>query len=251
MMLQRLRAARLLGPAMMTACGLAILIALGAWQMQRKAWKETLVATITERTKADPVDLAGTYTATHDPDNDAIGLEYLRVTARGHFLHDKERYFYAPDPVQGPGFNVYTPLEMAGGSVVFVNRGYIPDDKKDPAKRAAGQTTGEIEVIGLVRQPDQQTRFTPDNDAKKNIWFWRDIEALKASAFPQGRDSVIPLIIDQEKKQASGNGPKGGSTIVTLTNRHLEYAITWFGLAITLAAVFAVFAAGRLRANEA
>ena len=250
-MLHRLREARLLGPAMMTALGLAMLLALGIWQMQRKVWKETLIATITERTKADPVDLVGAYTATHSPAEDAIGLEYLRVKARGHFLHDKERYFYAPDPDVGPGFNVYTPLEMSGGTVVFVNRGFVPDDKKDAATRAAGQTPGEVDVVGLVRQAGNQARFTPDNDAKNNIWFWRDIVGLKASAFPQGRDSVIPLIIDQEKTASTGDGPKGGTTIVTLTNRHLEYAITWFGLAITLAAVFAVFAAGRLRATDA
>ncbi len=250
-MLQRLREARLLGPALMTSLGFAILMSLGAWQMQRKAWKEGLIAAINERTKAEPIDLLGAYSATRDPKDDAIGLEYLRVKMRGRFLHDKERYFYAPDPELGPGFNVYTPLELSGGTaVVFVNRGYVPETKKDPATRPSGQPTGVVDVVGLVREPGHPGRFTPDNDAKNNLWYWRDITALTASAFPEGKSAVIPLIIDQETQANADDGPKGGATIVTLTNRHLEYAMTWYGLAMTLATIFAVYARGRLKVQK-
>ena len=132
-MLQKLREARLIGPAIATAAGLAILFSLGAWQLQRKAWKENLIAVIAERTKAEPTGLVGAVTATWPPEQDSIGLEYLRVKVRGHYLHDKERYFYAPDPDLGPGFNVTTPLEIAGSStIVFINRGYVPDSQRDP-----------------------------------------------------------------------------------------------------------------------
>lgn len=247
MIMQRLRAAKLLGPAATTAVSIAILLGLGTWQLQRKAWKENLIATIDQRTKAAPVDLAMIVFSDPDGLNDPNGLEYTRVKVRGHFLHDKERYFYAPDAELGPGFNVYTPLETADGkSVVFVNRGYVPDDHKDPATRAQGQLSGEVEVIGLLREPRPPARFTPDNDPKNNLWFWRDIPALAASAFPDVRANVLPAIIDQEATPL-GDGPRGGTTIVSLSNRHLEYAITWFGLALALAAVFTLYAAGRLR----
>ena len=228
-----------------------MLFSLGAWQMQRKAWKQNLIATIAERTKAEPVDLIGTYTATRAPEEDAIGFEYTRVKVRGRFLHDKERYFYAPDPDLGPGVNVTTPFEISGGkTIVFINRGYVPDSRKDPATRASSQPTGDVEVVGLVREQGHPGRFTPPNDAEKNLWYWRDISALTASAFPDGKTSVLPLIVDQEASATPSDGPKGGTTIVTLTNRHLEYAITWYGLAFTLAGIFAVFASGRLRAKN-
>ena len=250
-MLQRLRDARLMGPLVMTVLALAALISLGSWQMKRKAWKENLIAAIAERTKAEPSDLMQTYTATHPPSDDAIGLEYLRVKVRGHFLHDKERYFYAPDPQLGPGVNVYTPLEITGGQIiVFVNRGYVPDSRKDPAARQPSQIAGDVEVVGLLRQQSQPGRFVPENDAKNNMWYWRDVKGLAASAFPDSKATVLPLIIDQEASTMPGDGPKGGTTIVTLTNRHLEYAITWYGLALTLAAIFAIFAIGRLREQK-
>lgn len=250
-MLQRLAAARLIGPAIVTALAFALLMSLGAWQLQRKTWKEGLIAAIAERTKAEPADLIGAYSATRDPHGDAIGLEYLRVKVRGRFLHDKERYFYAPDPELGPGVNVTTPLKITGGDViVFVNRGYVPDARQDPKTRAASQPADDVEVVGLVREQGHPGRFTPANDAAKNLWYWRDIAGLKASAFPDGNVSVLPLIIDQEASASPGDGPKGGTTIVTLTNRHLEYAITWYGLALTLLGVFATFAASKLRAPK-
>jgi surfeit locus 1 family protein len=101
-----------------------------------------------------------------------------------------------------------------------------------------------------VREQGQPGRFTPNNDAAKNLWYWRDIAGLTASAFPDGNVSVLPFIVDQEASASPGDGPRGGTTIVTLTNRHLEYAITWYGLTFTLAGIFAVFAAGRLRAKN-
>ena len=248
-MFERLRAARLIGPTLMTALGIAILLSLGAWQMHRKVWKENLIAAIDQRTKAEPVELINAYTATRSPEEDAgIGLEYLRVKVSGHFLNSKERYFYAPDPALGSGVNVTTPFEITGGhQIVFVNRGFVPDRLKDPAARASGQITGETQVVGLVRQAGHQAHFVPDNDAQSNAWYWRDINALAKSAFPDGKTTVIPLIIDQETNATPGEGPKGGATIVALTNRHLEYAITWYGLALTLAAIFGVYALGRLR----
>lgn len=250
-MLQRLRDAGLNGPLLTAAIGISVLMALGTWQLQRMAWKENLIAVINERTKAEPSDLLLAYSASRPPQEDAIGLEYLRVKVRGHFLHDKERYFYAPDPELGPGFNVYTPLEIAGGKIiVFVNRGYVPDRLKDPSSRAAGQVEGEVEVIGLIRQQSLQARFMPDNNAEQNVWYWRDVNGLAKSAFPDGKTTVLPLVVDQEANSLPGDGPKGGTTIVTLPNRHLEYAITWYGLAITFAVIFAVFAMGRLRQQK-
>jgi surfeit locus 1 family protein len=241
------RSRGLLPAILMTLVALPILIGLGVWQMERKAWKESLISAIATRTTQPPVDLLGAYSATYD---DPLGFEYMRVKVRGRFAHDKERYFYAPDAQLGPGYHVYTPLEIAGGqSVIFVNRGFVPEELKDPAKRPQGQVEGEVEVIGLMRGPGHKATFTPDNDAKANLWFWRDDQGLFASAYSGTQRTPLAAFLDAEA-EAPGGWPKGRATLVELTNRHLEYALTWFGLAATLVAVFAAFVWSRRRGGR-
>ncbi len=244
-MLAKLREARLLWPLVMTAAAMAILLSLGKWQLDRRVWKEGLIAAIEARTKEEPVDLLSAYSATYQSD---LGFEYMRVKVRGRFHHDKERYLYAPDPELGPGYHVYTPFEVEeGGGILFVNRGYVPEALKSADRRPQGQLDGEVEVTGLLRAPGLQGFFTPDNDPKRNLWYWRDYYGLLASAFGDTSQPHIAAFLDAEGP-APGGWPKGSATIVELPNRHLEYALTWFGLAGALAVVFAVYAVSRLKA---
>ncbi|TIU37138.1 MAG: SURF1 family protein, partial [Mesorhizobium sp.] len=108
----------------------AILIGLGTWQVQRLHWKEDLLATIDKRTHSAPLPLADVeqqFAASHD-------VDYTPVTVTGTFLHQGERHFFST--WQGDsGFNVYTPLQLEGGRFVLVNRGFVPYDLKDPARR--------------------------------------------------------------------------------------------------------------------
>jgi surfeit locus 1 family protein len=230
----------------MTLVALPILIGLGFWQLERLAWKESLLAAIAERTKGEPADVLGVYSATHESD---LGYEYYRVKVRGRFLHDKERYFYAPDQTRGPGYHVYTPFEIADGEgVLFVNRGYVTEAKKDPASRQEGQISGDVEVVGLLRSPGTKATFTPENDIKGNLWYWRDYYGMLGSVFGSAPRTGIPVFIDAEAA-APGGWPMGGATLIEFPNRHLEYALTWFGLAGALLAVFAAFVWTRLRAT--
>ena len=246
-MLTTLRENRLLWPTVMTVLALPILIGLGSWQLQRKAWKDGLIAAIAERTTAAPVDAVTAYKDLQARGGAVREIEYLRVKVRGRFHHDKERFYYAPDQQRGPGFHVCTPFEIAGnGAIVFVNRGYVPDQFKAPDQRRAGQVAGEIEITGLLRGPESKQMFTPENDAARNQWYWRDFSGMFVSAFENTERPYIPVFIDAEG-DAPGGWPKGGVTRVNLPNRHLEYAITWFGLAGALAAVFAAFVLARLR----
>src|SRR4029079_6200113 len=127
-MLSTLREKRLLWPGVATLAGIAMLIALGNWQMRRLAWKEGLIAAIAERAHAEPVSLA-------DAEHRGEDIEYLRVKARGKLLNDKELHFYALDEKDGVGWHVVTPLQLTDGAVVFVNRGFVPDALKHGAKR--------------------------------------------------------------------------------------------------------------------
>ena len=246
-MLSRVRESKLLVPTIMVVLALPILIGLGFWQLERLAWKERLITAIAEGTKAEPLDVAWFYDGLAGKPLEAG--EYMRVTAKGRFLHEKELYLYAPSPTQGPGFQVVTPFVLAGTErMVLVNRGFVPEALKDPAARPAGQVSGETAVTGLVRAPASKGSFTPDNDAKANLWFWRDFDGMVAAAFADGvmPQKTIPLFIDAETA-APGGWPQGGATELKLPNRHLEYALTWFGLAAALAAIYAMYAIGRLR----
>jgi surfeit locus 1 family protein len=271
-MLQRLHKARLLWPTLAALAGLAVLIGLGTWQMERKRWKEGLVARIAAGARAEPVSLSpldpallaqiGESGGKAANAGDVLVLvdEYTHVAVRGRFHHDKEQYVYAPTP-EGLGWHVYTPLELASGRVIWINRGLVPDAKKDPATRSEGQVPGEVEVRGLLRKRPREGWFTPANDASRNLWYWPDPSAMTAVAFPDapkpapgspGKPPVYakgwPGYVEADAQPAPPGGlPKGGVTRLDLPNRHLGYALTWYGLAATLAGVYSAFAISRLR----
>jgi surfeit locus 1 family protein len=228
----------------MTALALALLVSLGNWQMRRLAWKEGLIAGIAERKDAPPVPVSEVeWRARAGGD-----VEYTRVKAMGRLQNDKELHLYAFDEGSGPGYHVITPLLQADGSVVLVNRGFVPQDLKDSARRQAGQLAGDVEIIGLVRRPETQGAFVPDNDVGRNTWYWRDLDGMAAAALAPNPPRTVPFFIDAAADPPNPGGwPKGGVTRLELPNRHLEYALTWYGLAAALVAVFAVFSAGRWR----
>jgi surfeit locus 1 family protein len=252
-MLQRLHKAGLVWPTLAALAGLAVLIGLGTWQMERKRWKEGLIAKIAERVRADPVPLPTDATADGKED-----LEYLHVSVRGRFHHDKERYLYAPTQA-GLGWYVYTPIELEPQRIVWVNRGWVPDVRKAPETRPRGQLPGEVEVRGLVRLQMRPGWFAAENDPARNLWYWPDLAAMTASAFPDGprkalggprRPDSLALAIEADAKpEPPGGLPRGGVTRLDLPNRHLEYAVTWYGLAATLVGVYFAFATSRLRAT--
>ena len=216
--------------------GLAVLIGLGTWQVQRLHWKEALIETIEARRNAAPVSLA----EVEDRYRSAGDVDYTPVTVAGVFHHDGERHFLATWKGQA-GFFVYTPLELADGRFVLVNRGFVPYDLKDASKRPQGQTEGEVTVTGLARNPlsEKPSSLVPDNDPAKNVFYWKDRDAMAASAgLPAGAE-IVALFIDADATPNSGGWPAGGVTLIELPNKHLEYAITWYGLAVALAAIMA------------
>lgn len=255
-MIERFRAAGLVWPTLVALAALAALIALGSWQLSRKAWKDGLIAQIGAGLKAAPRDLG---TIAIDPTSRAAveAAAYRRIRATGTFDHEAERYVYAPDPRLGSGWNVFTPLRL-GHATVMVNRGFVPEALKDRRQRAAGLPQGPVTVVGLLRPGGVKAMFVPANDVVRNVWFWPDLEAMSglatvgpSSAGGRGKEasaSVLPFYLDAEAEPPNPGGwPRGGTTNLDIPNRHLEYAVTWFGLAATLIAVYVAFALGRLR----
>ena len=221
------------------------LLALGTWQVQRLQWKEALIATIEARRSAEPLPLAEIEARYRSTGN----VDYMPVTAAGIFRHGGERHFLATWKGRS-GFFVYTPLELADGRYAFVNRGFVPYALKDPSKRPLGQVAGEVTVTGLARNalPQKPSSLVPDNDPGKNVFFWKDRDAMAASASLRAAAEIVPIFIDIDAAPNPGGFPVGGVTLIQMPNNHLQYAVTWYGLAAALAGVMGVALWRRRRA---
>lgn len=213
---------------------LAILLSLGTWQVQRLYWKESLLAQIDSRRNSAPVDLVAAEQVMVKGED----AEYLHVRVSGTFDHSRERHFFATFEGQS-GFYVYTPLALADGRDLWVNRGFVPYDLKEAAKRAAGQVSGTVTLTGYVRNrlDAKPSSLLPDNEPAKNIFYWKDWQVMTASAGLAPVD-VLPFFVDADATVTNPGGyPKGGVTQFDLPNNHLQYAVTWYGLAVALMAV--------------
>lgn len=226
-----------------TLLGLVVLVGLGLWQLQRLEWKEAVIARIEARTERKPVPLERAIEMADELGNPS----YIPVHAEGRFHHARERYLYAISLDGEPGWHVITPLETVDGNVVLVDRGFVPEGLRDPKTRKQGQVQEVVEVTGLIRSPEAQSLFIPDNDPDANQWFTRDLAAMSRSMFPGGTVQVAPFFLEADETEVPGGWPKGGQTRLKITNNHLQYALTWFGLAICLAAVYGVYVWGAYR----
>ena len=208
-------------------------VGLGSWQIQRLFWKERLIAARAAAVAAPPVP------SPLDPAA-ALGMEFRHVFAQGVFLNDKEIFLGATSEGGRNGYQVLTPLKEPDGRIVFVNRGFIPAELKDRAKRMAGEPSGTVRVGGLLRLPPngRPNWFLPDNRPDLNYWFWVDLPAMAAA---DKIDGVAPFYIDADATPNAGGWPKGGITRLSLPNDHLQYAITWFSLAIAMIVIYVLF----------
>ena len=223
----------LLWPTLFTVPVLLALLALGSWQIERLFWKREQIAERQAAVAAAPV------AAPHSPE-EARGMEFRHVTDEGVFLHDKEIFLGATSEAGRNGYQVLTPLREAGGRNVFVNRGFIPAELKDPLTRSEGEIAGTVRVQGLLRLPPagKPAWFLPDNRPDLNYWLWVDLPAIAAA---DRLDGVAPFYIDADATPNPGGWPKGGITRLELRNDHLQYAITWFSLAVALIVIYFVY----------
>lgn len=230
------------------AIGLAILVSLGTWQLQRMAWKENLIATLHARIDRPPQPLPprAAWASLTEADSEYARFKFTATLLPGEAFVYTAGSSLRPD-VTSQGFWVFAPARLADGAVVLVNRGFVPTDRKDAATRAAGAPGAPVEIIGYMRWPESRGMFAPADDAKANVFFTRDPKAM-AAAHSWTVDA--PFYIDQELPVPPGGLPKPGRIEVKLPNNHWQYAITWYGLALALIGVYGVWLAGRLRRRD-
>lgn len=231
--------------------------ALGIWQVERRAWKLDLMDRVAQRIHAPavaPLERGDWNTISASRD------EYRRVRLRGTYLHAQSALVQA-STILGTGYWVMTPLRLDDQSVVLVNRGFVPQAQRNGPWRHRQAPTGEVTLTGLIRLTEPRGGFLRDNRPEENRWFSRDVQQIGQS---RGLSQLAPYFVDADGPGASSvpgmpaatpsNGgepalatatsasgqlhiadehlPVAGLTVVSFSNNHLMYAITWFGLAI-------------------
>jgi surfeit locus 1 family protein len=234
--------------AVCAALAFAGFFALGTWQVERRAWKLDLIARVEQRVHAPASEAPG---RERWPQVNAADDEYRRVRIAGRFLHGKETLVQASTRL-GAGFWVLTPLQAADGSIVLVNRGFVPPEARERTARAANEPQGETTVTGLLRISEPKGGFLRRNEPAADRWFSRDVQAIAAA---RGLHDAAPYFVDAEAAPSPPGAalawPAAGLTVIAFPNSHLVYAITWYGLALmVLGAAWFGWREGRRRAGR-
>lgn len=239
---------RLVRPALATLAALVVLVSLGTWQLRRLAEKQALIASVAERPRLPVLDLPP---AAAWPGLDLPALEYRPFRLEGRFLHEREALVFTslPDPngrFGGPGYWIVTPFALADGGTVLVNRGFAPHGRHLADQRGEAPAAAPVAVVGLLRRDDPPSWLAPEDRPERNLFYRRSVAAIAAAKQLAG--PVAPFTVDLVAGETPPGGlPQAGETRMRFVNNHLGYAVTWFGLAAALAAVFAAFARQRLR----
>ena len=238
------------GLAVIALVMVSVLAGLGVWQLRRKDEKHALIAALTERLAKAPVALppAAAWPAL-TPDHD----EFSRVKFSATFESKPDAMVYSSgsavrDDITGPGTWAFLPARLADGRRVVINAGFVQNTMQDRAQqdRAVARLVAgaPIELTGYLRFPEGAGMLTPNPDSGKRLWFVRDHRSM---AQMLGWGEVAPFYVDLESPVPASGTPKPGPLHVQLKDNHLQYAITWFGLALVVAAAFGFWVAGQRR----
>ncbi|PCJ73666.1 MAG: cytochrome oxidase biogenesis protein Surf1, facilitates heme A insertion [Rhodobacteraceae bacterium] len=189
--------------------GTAILISLGVWQFQRMTWKNNILAEIDARLAQAPVALPATLNPVAD--------KYLQVEVTGMIAEGELHVLTFGD--SGPGFRVIAPMVLEDGRRILVDRGFVPETEK-----ITQRSGGAVTAMGSLVWPQETDSFIPDPNLEKNIWFARDVELM---AQVLKTDQVMLAI----SRSTNNDGITPQLVSVNISNKHLEYVMTWFSLA--------------------
>jgi surfeit locus 1 family protein len=217
----------------MTVCALPalmILIGLGVWQLQRLDWKEALLAERAARLAAPPISLSAV------PADGWRDYELRRVAVRGRYLFDKSLEIQSRTWRGRPGVHIVTPLALEADGTILVDRGWAPPpDMRRPGEMRRPE--GVVSLEGVLRTGGKTSAWVPDNEPARGIWFFADPAAMAAAA---GLPNAKPYLIEAAFGGEEGY-PHGGRTRTEIPNNHLQYALTWFGLAAALVAIYVLY----------
>ena len=219
-------------PTLTALVGIVVLVLLGNWQLRRLAWKEDLIATTQARINAPVVPVPA------DPDADYAALDYRHVTARGRYLGDRAFGFGFSAREDRGGGELVVPLRLDDGRTLLVDRGWVPSAMLPPATPPELEQQGEVEVAGVARYRGDYQRpfFQPADDPSRRRWFGWDLPTM-AQAVGQ---PLLPIVLVAQGRPGDPPLPQPEPVSVDFPNDHLQYALTWYGLAAALAVVYLV-----------
>ena len=225
-------------PTLFTVPALIILIALGSWQLQRLTWKTGLVAELQRAATASPIRLQ----ELGPPQEN----RFRRVQLVGRFDHRAEIFLTGRTYEGNAGFHVVTPFLDASGMQILVNRGWVSEEYRPQEKRAFSLTEGDTELEAIIRLPQKRGYFVPENEPQKGFWF--TLIPAEIAAFLGREEMQTGYYADAVRVGDVITLPIAARVRIDLPNAHLNYALTWFGLALSLLGVYIAFhhAQGRL-----
>ncbi len=233
-------------PSLTTALALAVLVAMGNWQLERLEWKRGLSAEMTQRMASPAIALP-------PPPVDAAALRYRPIRLVGRFHHDRELYLEARSHKGRAGLHLVTPFELDDGRVVLVDRGWVPPERRRPETRAEGQIGGQVRLTGTIRTGgwNGYEFLRPENDPAGNAWVWMDLPRMAERVAMEDAGlggaglggaglggTVSGYYLVAGAAPNPGGLPIGRAPGVDLPNNHLGYALTWYALALVLLVIY-------------
>jgi surfeit locus 1 family protein len=204
---------------------------LGTWQVQRAQWKAAILARMDEAAARDPMENPLT------SESIAKAPDFETGVARGIFLHDLE-VAVGPRTREGvAGYHILTPFRLADGAIMFVNRGWIPTNRRPASTRPDGLTKGPTFVAGTLRSPEKDSRFVPDNDPAHDAWYRLDLSTMAAA---RDLPRPLPKILYAQREESTAPFPMRGDLLTRPPDNHRAYAAFWFTMAGALTLVFAL-----------
>jgi len=242
------------GFGLFTLTMVALFIGLGVWQLQRRVEKHALIAALTEKLAAAPVSLPPSSEWDKlTPQRD----EFCRVHFKATYGAGSDAMVFSSgsairDDISGPGAWAFMPARLESGDMIAINAGFVQNTMQDRAQQDRAVTrlvTGEAaDLVGYIRFPESAGLLTPSANVEKRLWFARDLAAM-AQALGWGKDgkTIAPFYIDLEQPAPPSGIPKPGPLHVHLKDDHMQYAITWFALAVAVVIAFFVWLRGKRR----
>ncbi len=217
-------------PLLISLVAFCTCVVFGTWQIQRLIWKENLIERIETANAQAPLQAL-------PPAEELEQYHYYFVNLTGEYLHEHELHLAARYHNSVLGYSILTPMALADGRIVMINRGWVPSDKKELETRPDSQPDGTREITAMIRLNHERNPFTPPNQPERNVWFGRDVDEMAAYT----ELDLEPLTLDRIGEQMEGFLPVPATGEVNLRNDHLSYVITWYLIAAGIAAIFITY----------
>ena len=200
---------------------ITLFCALGTWQIYRLQWKQDLINQINEGLNSTPLKYSKN-----------IKNNYQRVILQGKYDFENQIFLYSLNEKGQPGFDIITPFETTEEEYVLINRGWINKEMKNNSKI---NLVNNKKIVGLLKKIEKKNIFKPDNDIKKNIWFFIDLNKIQEIT---GRNFINSIVFLEDK---TINIPSPKKITIEVPNNHLKYAITWYSISISILFYFLYF----------